>query len=151
MKISGKHIAQASTAQVWHMLMNTKSLSKIIPGVSSLEKTNENTFKSSLEIKIGPINDSFTGSLQMEKVDPEKGFTLNVQQNGKIGNAKGNIEIGFSQLGENQTTVCFDGDIKLSGMMVVFGSRVLGGISDTITRQFFANLDDELSKSISIS
>ncbi len=151
MKISGKHIVQARTAQVWHMLMNTESLSKIIPGISSLEKTNENSFKSLLQIKLGPINDSFTGSLQMEKVDPEKGFTLNVQQNSKIGNARGNIEIGLSQLGNNQTTVCFDGDIKLTGMMVVFGSRVLGGISDAITRQFFANLDEELSKSMSIS
>jgi uncharacterized protein len=150
MKISGKHIAQAQIARVWQMLTNTESLSKIIPGISRLEKTNENTFKSSLEIKLGPINDSFTGSLQMEEVDPEKGFTLSLRQNSKIGNAKGNIEIGLSQLGENQTSVCFDGDIKLSGMMVVFGSRVLGGISDSITRQFFANLDDELSKSISI-
>jgi uncharacterized protein len=150
MKISGKHIAQAQIARVWQMLTDTESLSKIIPGISRLEKTNENTFNSSLDIKLGPINDSFTGSLQMEKVDPEKGFTLNLRQNSKIGNAKGNIEIGLSQLGENQTTVCFDGDIKLSGMMVVFGGRVLGGISDTITRQFFANLDEELSKSISI-
>ena len=146
MQLSNKHTVQAPSEKVWKMLMDTASLSKIIPGVSSLEKIDENTFKSSLTIKLGPVSDTFTGSLQLQNINPEKSFTLNIQQNSKIGNGKGEIEIGLSKPDENITVISFDGDIKLSGMIVVFGNRVLRSVSDVLTKQFFANLENELKQ-----
>jgi|SRR5579863_212093 len=145
MQLSGRHIAKATSAKVWQLLTNTTTLARIIPGISKLEKTGENSYKSFSEIKLGPINSTFSGNLQMENIDAEKGFTLKVQQNSKMGNVNASIIIGLSKLMENDVEVNFDGEVKLSGLMATMGNRVVGSVSNTLTKQFFENLDRELS------
>lgn len=124
--------------------MDTDILAKVVPGISRLEKTGANTFKSILEIKLGPVNSSFTGSLQMEEITEQKGFILKVMQNSKIGNASGVIKINLLPVDDKKTEVAFDGDVKLSGLLAGMGQRVMGSVSNTLTKQFFANLEQEL-------
>ncbi len=82
----------------------------------------------------------------MEEITEEKGFTLKVQQNSKIGNANAAIKISLLLVNEKQTEVAFDGDVKLSGMLAAMGQRLIGGVSNTLTKQFFSNLEKELEK-----
>lgn len=126
------------------MLMDTDILAKVVPGISRLEKTGDNTFKSILEIKLGPVNSSFTGSLQMEEITDQKGFILKLMQNSKIGNASGVIKINLLPVDDERTEITFDGDVKLSGLLAGMGQRVMGSVSNTLTKQFFANLEQEL-------
>ncbi len=126
------------------MLMDTDTLAKIVPGISRLEKTGDNTFKSILAIKLGPVNSSFTGNLQMEDITEQEGFTLKVTQNSKIGNASGNIKINLLPVGDEKTEIDFNGDVKLSGLLAGMGQRVMGGVANALTKQFFANLENEL-------
>ena len=129
---------------VWKMLMDTETLAKVVPGISKLEKTGDNTFKSILEIKLGPVNSSFTGSLQLEEITEQKGFTLRVMQNSKIGNANAAIKIDLLPVDDKRTEVAFDGGVKLSGLLASMGQRVMGSVSNTLAKQFFANLEKEL-------
>ena len=128
--------------------MDTDTLARIVPGISRLEKTGDNKFKSILEIKLGPVNSSFTGDLQLEEITDQKGFTLKVQQNSKIGNANAAIKITLLPVNDSQTEVAFTGDVKLSGMLAGMGQRLVGGVSNTLTKQFFSNLEKELEKEI---
>ena len=147
MQLTGKHIVNAVPSRVWNMLMDTETLAKVVPGISRLEKTGDNAFKSIIEIKIGPVNGSFTGNLEIEDVDEEKGFTLKVAQNSKIGNAKAAIKIDLLLVDNEQTEVAFDGDVKLSGLIAGMGQRLIGSVANTLTKQFFANLRKELENS----
>ena len=144
MQLTGKHVINAAPAKVWAMLMDTDTIAKIVPGITSLEKLGENSFKSILAVKLGPVSGSFTGNLQMEDVQQEKGFTLKVQQNSKIGNASAAIKINLSPAAENQTEVAFDGDVKLSGMLASMGQRLIGSVADTLSKQFFKNMEKEV-------
>ncbi len=144
MQLTGKHIVNALPSTVWEMLMDTDTLARIVPGITRLEKTGDNKYKSILEIKLGPINSSFIGDLQMEEITEEKGFTLKVQQNNKIGNANAAIKISLLPVNEKQTEVAFDGDVKLSGMLAAMGQRLIGSVYNTLTKQFFSNLDKEV-------
>lgn len=144
MQLTGKHVVDAIPSKVWKMLMDTDTLARIVPGISRLEKTGENKFKSFLEIKLGPVNSSFTGDLQLEDITEQKGFTLKVQQKSKIGNANAAIKINLLAINDGQTEVVFDGDAKLSGMLAGMGQRLIGGVSNTLTKQFFSNLEKEL-------
>jgi carbon monoxide dehydrogenase subunit G len=146
MQLTGKHVVNASPLKIWEMLMDTNTLARIVPGISRLEKTGDNTYKSIIEIKMGPVNSSFAGDLQMEDIKDPEGFTLKVQQNSKIGNAKAAIKISLSPINDNQSEVAFDGDVNLSGMLAAMGQRLIGGVSNTLTKQFFANLEKELEK-----
>jgi carbon monoxide dehydrogenase subunit G len=147
MQLTGKHLVNAEPLKVWKILMDPITLAKIVPGISSLEKTGENTFKSIVEIKLGPVSGSFTGNLRMEDLNEEKGFTLKVLQNSKIGNASAAIKIALLAVNNNSTEVSFDGDVKLSGLIASMGQRVIGSVSNTMAKQFFTNLDKELAQS----
>lgn len=146
MQLSGKHTVNAAPSLIWRMLMDTDILARIVPGISRLEKTGDNTYKSVLDIKMGPVNSSFSGNLQMEDITEEKGFSLKVQQNSKIGNANAAIKIDLLPVGDNQTEIQFDGQAKMTGLLASMGQRVMGGVSATLSKQFFANLEKELHK-----
>ena len=126
--------------------MDTNTLARIVPGISRLEKTGDNKYKSIIEIKMGPVNSSFTGDLEMEDIKEQEGFTLKVQQNSKIGNANAAINISLLTVNSSQSEVAFNGDVKLSGMLAAMGQRLIGGVSNTLTKQFFSNLEKELEK-----
>jgi len=145
MLLTGKHVVNAGPTRVWQMLMDTDTLARIVPGISKLEKNGDNSYISTISMKLGPVSSSFTGNLQMEDIQQEKGFTLKVQQNSKIGNANAAIKIDLIPVVENQTEVSFEGDVKLSGMLASMGQRVLGGVANTLSKQFFTNMDKELA------
>lgn len=144
MQLTGNHIINAAPAKVWALLMDTETLARIVPGVQKLERLEGNSFKSVLGVKLGPVSASFNGSLQMEDITEEKGFTLKVQQNSKVGNASAAIKIDLTPVAENQTEVAFDGDVKLSGMLASMGQRLIGGVANTLSKQFFTNMEKEL-------
>jgi len=125
--------------------MDTDTLARIVPGISRLEKTGENTYKSILDIKLGPVSGSFNGNLQMDEIAAPDGFTLKVQQNSKIGNANAAIKIGLMNVEEKKTEVSFDGDVKLSGLLASMGQRIIGSVANTLSKQFFSNLEKEVS------
>lgn len=138
----------ASPSKIWSMLMDTDTLSRIVPGVTRLEKTGDHSYKSILEIKMGPVSGSFSGDLSMEEVTEQKSFVLKVKQHSKIGNADSSIQINLSRIGEDQTEISFDGNLRLTGVLGHMGHRVMGGVSHTLTNQFFSNMEKEL-KSLS--
>ena len=145
MQLTGRHTVSATPATLWTMLMDTDTLAKIVPGISRLEKTGDNSYKSILEIKLGPVSGKFTGSLQLEDITEQKGFTLKVQQNSSVGNANAAIKINLIPVNTNETEVAFDGDVKVTGLLASMGQRVLGGVANLLTKQFFANLEREAS------
>jgi len=76
MLLTGKHVVNAGPTRVWQMLMDTDTLARIVPGISKLEKNGDNSYISTISMKLGPVSSSFTGNLQMENIQQEKGFTL---------------------------------------------------------------------------
>jgi carbon monoxide dehydrogenase subunit G len=145
MQLAGKYVLHAAPPIVWATLMNKDTLARVVPGISRLEQTGDHTFKSILDIKLGPVSGSFTGNLQLDDLQEPNAFTLKAQQNSKIGNANAAIKINLAQVDETgDTEVSFDGDVKLSGMLASLGQRIMGGVSNTLTKQFFSNLEKEI-------
>lgn len=144
MQFSGEHILNAAPPTVWAMLMDMDTLAKVVPGISHLEKTGDNTYRSTVDIKLGPVNGSFTGNLMLDDLNQPAGFTLKVQQNSKMGNANAAIKISLLPVDNNQSKISFDGDVKLSGLLASMGQRVMGGVLNTLAKKFFENIEKEL-------
>ncbi|MDO1445682.1 carbon monoxide dehydrogenase subunit G [Rhodocytophaga aerolata] len=147
MQLTGKQVLNAAPSKVWEKLMDTPTLARIVPGITKLEQTGENAYTSTIQIKMGPVNGSFSGNLQMQDITEPTNFTLKVQQNSKIGNANAAIKVDLIPLNGEQTEVAFDGDAKLSGLLAGMGQRVISGVANTLTKQFFSNLEKELAGS----
>ena len=146
MELKGKRIVETDPGTLWNMLMDIEILPKIVPGISKLEKTGENTYTSTLEVKFGPVSGEFTGDMQMEDIHPQKTFTLKAQQHNKIGTVNSIMKIELMPMSDKDTEVAFSGEVTISGLMKMMGEKVLGNVTDMLTKQFFANLDHELAK-----
>ena len=148
MQLSGKQVFQASPSRIWSLLMDPATLARVVPGVTKLEKTGDHSFNSIVTIKLGPVSGSFTGNMQLEDRQEPKRFTLKVQQNSKIGNANAVVKIDLLSVADAETELSFDGDAKLSGLLASMGQRIIGGVANTLTKQFFNNLKEELEKPV---
>ncbi len=145
MQLAGKHVLHAAPSKVWATLMNKDALARVVPGISRLEETGDHSFRSTLDIKLGPVNGTFIGNLQLDDLQEPNTFTIKAQQNSKIGNANAAIKINLAPVESGDTEISFDGDVKLSGMLASLGQRIMGGVSSTLTKQFFLNLEKEIN------
>ena len=146
MELKGSHTVSATPITLWKMLMDTDTLSKIIPGISTLERTGDYSYESILELKAGPLSTSFTGNAQMEDIVEQRKFTLKMQQSNKMGNANSIMNVELLPVNETETEVVFDGEIKITGLLASMGQKILSSVANMLTKQFFANLDHELAK-----
>ena len=146
MELNGKRNVETDPATLWNMLMDIKILPKIVPGISKLEKVGENTYKSTLEVKFGPVSGEFIGDMQMEDILHQRSFTLKAQQHNKIGTVNSVMKIELMPISVNETEVVFTGEVTISGLMNMMGQKVLGSVTDMLTKQFFANLDREIAR-----
>ena len=146
MELKGKRNVETDAATLWIMLMDVELLPKIVPGTSKLEKVGENTYKSTLEVKFGPVSGEFTGDMQMEDINHQKSFTLKAQQHNKIGTVNSVMKIELMPISGNETEVAFGGEVTISGLMSTMGQKFLGSVTDMLTKKFFANLDREIAK-----
>lgn len=148
MQLSGKQVFHAAPEKVWTLLLDPATLVRIVPGMTRLDRTGDNIFRSVFDIKLGPVSGSFSGNLQLEDIVKPKNFILKMQQISKVGNANAVVKIGLLPIGESGTELSFDGDVRLSGLLASMGQRVIGGVANTLTKQFFQNLEKELTKEV---
>ena len=146
MQLSGQKIFEGEIGVIWNLLMNPDSLSRIIPGVTKLEKTAENSYKSVVEINIGPVSGRYEGTVQLNDVVENTRFLLRALQNSKIGDANATVNIILSPVNSSQVELKFDGDVKLTGLMARMGQRMLSGVANSLIKVFFSNLENELQK-----
>lgn len=146
MNLKGKQTYRASAQQIWDILMDTDKLTKITPGVSKLERIQGDQFNAISEIKIGPVKGAFKGDLFLEDKNEPHSFTLKVKQLSKIGNADATVNISINELDAGQCELAFDGKAKLSGTLARTGQRVLSGVANALTKQFFQALEEEVGK-----
>ena len=154
MNVKGKHILQAGVATIWPMLQDEEVLARISPGVSRIEKIEEDQYRAISDISIGPVRGSFEGELSLlDKVQDET-MTLTLSQKSKMGNAEATIVMTLVPLGAEQTEIIYNGTAKVSGRLATMGQRILGGVISTLSKQVFNELEkiiEERKASDSIS
>ena len=144
MKITGAKIFDASAAKIWEILMEPEALARITPGITRLEQTGPDTFRAIAEVKIGPVSGAFAGKVEMLDKEPPRHFVMHVEQNSKIGNVAADVVIVLEEQAEDRTELRFEGNAQLSGLLARTGQRVLTGVANTLTEQFFKGLTEEL-------
>jgi len=144
MQIKGSHIIQdQSPGNVWNYLVDPKVLSKVTPGLTELVVLEKDQFKAISEIKIGPVKGRFEGELGLtDRVETER-TTVVVHQKSKIGNVSACIRVHLFPI-NGSTEVNYDGEAKMAGKLATMGQRIIGGVINSLSKQFFKNLENEI-------
>lgn len=129
---------------MWDLLNDPEVLARITPGVDTLEQTGPGQYQAVLHIKMGPINSTFNGALQVVDSREPESYRLLVNVDGKIGQiaAEGHIRLAEDP---ETTTVSVEGGSQLTGRLASMGQRLLSGVARMFTNQFFKALEREVS------
>lgn len=143
MIIQGKYLIDATTENIWNLLMDFKVLERITPGISQLLPLGKDKYKAISKIKIGPVKGIFEGQLEIKDIIENSMATIVMEQKSKIGNVTASIKMQLHSV-DSSTEIDYKGEAKLSGKLAMMGQRIIGGVVSSLTKQFFTALDNEI-------
>jgi len=146
MIVEGTHEFNVSAADLWIYLMDPEVLAKITPGVSKLERVEEDMYKTVSEIKIGPVKGAFKGKLEVVDKEQPSSFAIKMEQLSKIGNAHARVEMQLKDVDGSKSILDFKGKANLSGLIARTGQRVLSGVSNMIIKEVFSSLEEHIEE-----
>lgn len=146
MELNGKHVLNAPVEKIWAMILDPEILAQVTPGISELLQESGDLYKAIADIKIGPVKGRFEGSAELLNKIENESFDMKVQQNSKIGNVAANLAMKMTPTEDGKTELSFDGKADVSGLLARTGNRVMSGVANTLTKQFFSNFEKILKE-----
>ncbi len=142
MKLTGAFTFNAPRDKVWAILNDPAVLQKHMPGCESLEATGNDEFKATLKVGVAAIKGTYVANLRITDKAPPERYTLHVEGQGGPGFVKGVGTVTLAADG-SATKLSYDGDLQFGGLIARVGGRLLGGIAEKMTREFFESLGKE--------
>ena len=141
MKLSGSYKLNVKKEIVWNSLNDTNILQKCIPGCESFEKESDIIFKVTATNQIGPMNATFSGTVNLSNIKKNESYTLSGEGQSSVGFASGEANV---QLKEESgiTLLTYEVDIKVGGKIAQLGSRLINGVAKKMSDYFFGRFAD---------
>ncbi len=142
LKIEGRYELPASRQTVWDTMLQPEVLRECIPGCTELEAQDNNNYRAAITTKIGPIRATFKGRVELSEMDEPNSVVLaGAGEGGVAGFAKGDARITLTE-GETPGTSILEyaGDVVIGGKIAQLGARLVAGVVQKLSDQFFRNL-----------
>tara|TARA_A200000113_G_scaffold172635_1_gene157604 strand:+ start:74 stop:541 length:468 start_codon:yes stop_codon:yes gene_type:complete len=139
MKMEGEYTLPTNVENVWQKLNDPIVLKNSIPGCTELTKENDNEFKATVTIKIGPVSAKFNGEVKLSNIKVYQGYTISGSgKGGAAGFAKGSANIVLEKQ-ENSTILKYSVEAQIGGKLAQLGSRLIDSTSKKLAGKFFDN------------
>ena len=135
----GSTLVPTSVEEVWDLLMDEKSLSRVIPGCKELELIAENKYRADMTIGVGAIKGRFITVVALEDLQAPSSLKLVGGATGPLGESKGEGYLKLMQKGEG-TELSYQYAILISGKAASIGGRMLDGATRSFIKLFFKQL-----------
>jgi hypothetical protein len=143
MKLEGSYTFDAPRDEVWGALLDPEVLSKALPGCESLERVGDNEYKATLNVRVGPVQGQFSGSVSLSDLNPPASYRMKVSGQGAAGFVNGEGQVTLEA--QNGATVMhYTGDAQVGGRIASVGQRLLDSSAKSITRQGLESLDRQI-------
>ncbi len=144
MELQGERLIHADIQRTWSALNDPVTLKACIAGCEVLERSGDNSFKSVVAVKVGPVSARFNGKLELTNVQPPRGYTINFEgQGGAAGFGKGSSDVSLEAEGEN-TRLRYTARAQVGGKMAQIGSRLIDATARKMTDDFFKAFEEQL-------
>jgi carbon monoxide dehydrogenase subunit G len=116
-----------------------------IPGCERLEETGENSYAMTVTAGVAAIKGTYSGSCELSDLDHGSSLVMRLNGAGAPGTIGATVDVGFTDNGNGTTTVAYDADAVVGGMVGGVGQRMLTSVSRRMAGEFFGNVDGVLT------
>jgi uncharacterized protein len=138
MEIENEFSVAAPADRLWSHLLDVERIAPCLPGAELTETVDERTWKGKVNMKLGPVSMTFSGTVAIEERD-EAGHRVVLRAKGTESNGKGaaNATVtSWLEPGAGTTTVKMVADIQLTGAVAQLSRGLLPEVSRKLTQQF---------------
>lgn len=140
MKLEGSHTFAAPRDEVWEAMLDPDVLIKALPGCEALEKVGENQYKATLNVRVGPVQGRFSGTVTLSNLNPPASYRMKVTGQGAPGFVTGEGDITLDEQ-DGSTVMRYTGDAQIGGRIASVGQRLLDSTAKSLTRQGLQAVD----------
>jgi len=146
MEFSGTQSIAAPIEKVWAFLMDTTKVAACAPGFQSLEVLGEEHWKAVVAVGIGAVKAKFT--LDVTRPEMHEPEHMIVKGRGKAPGSAVELfgDMHLTAIQNEQTQMDWKASVVVSGTIASVGARMLQGVAERLTGQFFDCLKTTLQK-----
>ncbi len=139
MKIQGSVSFAASPERIWEALLDPHIMAQCIPGCQQLEEVAADVYRAHIRVGVGAVSGSYTGRLNLVERHELTRYAMTFEGSGSQGFVSGT---GAATLRPEAggTTVLYDCEVEVGGLIASVGQRVLHGVSRFLIGQMFTKL-----------
>jgi carbon monoxide dehydrogenase subunit G len=149
MRIQNEFVVKAPLERVWNYVLDVERLAPCAPGAELTEVVDDRTWKGRLNVKVGPISMSFTGTVVLQERDDQAHRAVlkaeGREQKGR-GAATAVVTSRMEPAGDG-TKVVIETDLSISGAAAQYGRGMIGDISQRMTGEFAKCLEESIMAS----
>ena len=148
MLIEDKFVIDAPLEEAWTFLLDIPRVSQCVPGVKEIEQVDEETYRGTLIVRVGPIAANFQGKVVLEEVDAPHHLRASAQARDQATSSMASINFSanLAEVDEAQTEVAFTVDAVIRGRLGQFGQGVILETAKQITSAFAQCLQVQLKQ-----
>lgn len=142
MKVQGSVVVQARQADVWNALNDPEVLKKATPGCKVLKEVTPDTYHAEIVLGIAAVRGAYDAEIKLFDKAAPNSYRLQMKADSKMGFIEGNALVELEHSNSN-TTIKYDGEAKVGGLIAGVGQRILSGIAKMIVKDFFKKIAAE--------
>jgi hypothetical protein len=137
MHFEGKQTLNVSQSKAWQFLTDPDKVSQCVPGLKSIEIIDALHFNAEVGFGVGMFTATFT--LNVEWLELEEPHLARMKMHGSAPGSfvDGESEMKLSPVDKNTTNLDWTADVNVGGMIASVASRLMGGVTQKLTQQFF--------------
>ena len=145
MKVSGVSVMHAPPAEVWTALTSPDVLARAIPGCRNFEPSEPGTYRFTIAAGIASLQGVYTGQVTLSEPRQPTSFVLTANGAGDPGTVSISVRIRLTGGQDGTTVLSYDADGVVGGMIAAVGQRVVTGVAQRMTGDFFRAVDDQIT------
>ena len=148
MRLENSFEVAAPRDAAWRLLNDVPSVVPCLPGAELTEVVDENTWKATLHVKLGPIALQFATDVRREQADEAAGRVVLAAKAREVrgrGSADATIESRLAAAADGGTRVDILTELTLRGAVAQYGRGVVADVASRLTSQFAGCIAGKLS------
>lgn len=144
MQLQGSYHFQASQDDVWDALLDPTILAQALPGGEALTQVGENQYQAVLNLRVGPVQGRFEGSIELSDIEPKSAYTMKVQGQGAPGFLNGSGRLKLAPVESGGVELTYQGEVQVGGKIAGLSQRLVESTARSVIKQGLAALDAQI-------